>query len=287
MSGHSRQSGFSLAETLIALGVLTVGMLFIAGVFPVGIHFTYVSIDRTTSAVVADEAFAKVKLYAQRVPDDVNGVIPGFQTGHMRDFNDWFVEQTGSPSVDDHEMYWDDFAYPSIPAVNEYDKQYCWSALCRIVGEDRPDEKERMVQVTVFVSKRTGLSEKYYIPDWSYWPGSGYGIISSTAKLSPWPMPVKVEVTDSDSDNSLGDNELRIDRLQERVLINDGCRVVDDRTGRIYRVMERYPSPDDNIIVLDKDRPDGEEIEYVWVVPLAEVGGKSPSIAVYQKILRF
>ena len=58
--------GFSLAETLIALGILAVGMLFIAGVFPVAIRLTTISAERTTAAVVAEEAFAKVQLYGSR-----------------------------------------------------------------------------------------------------------------------------------------------------------------------------------------------------------------------------
>ena len=60
---YELKKGFSLAEVLIAVGIFAVAMMFIAGVFPVGIHFTTVSIERTTAAVIADEAFAKIKLY--------------------------------------------------------------------------------------------------------------------------------------------------------------------------------------------------------------------------------
>lgn len=290
MTGHSRQKGFSLAETLIALGVLTVGMLFIAGVFPVGIHFTYLSIDRTISACVADEAFAKVRLYMERALNDPceSASLEVFETEHLRDFNDWFAEET-----DDYELYWEDFAYPSIPSVNEVDKQYCWSALCRLIKSDSsvdPNEgiPERVVQVTVFVSKRMGPGEKYYIANYDEddFGEDDYGIIENWNDLFRWPMPVKVEV---DYSTGLEDNELRIvdvgGQPYEKNLINDGYRIVDDKTGRIYRVLERYPSTDDDIILLDKDRRG--EIDYVWVIPPAKLGGKSPCVAVYQKILRF
>jgi hypothetical protein len=288
MSRHSRKNGFSLAETLIALGVLTVGMLFIAGVFPVGIHFTYLSIDRTISACVADEAFAKVRLYMERALNDPceSASLEVFETEHLRDFNDWFAEET-----DDYELYWEDFAYPSIPSVNEVDKQYCWSALCRIVGEGDPNDTERMIQVTVFVNKRMGPGEKYYIANYDEddFGEDDYGIIENWNDLFHWPMPVKVEVRDSDSDSTLEDNELRMvdvsGQFYEKNLINDGYRIVDDKTGRIYRVLERYPTPDDDIILLDKDRQG--EIDYVWVIPPAKLGGKSSCVAVYQKILRF
>ena len=49
----------------MAVGIMAVGMVFIAGVFPVGIHFTTIATERTIAAVVADEAFAKIKLYAR------------------------------------------------------------------------------------------------------------------------------------------------------------------------------------------------------------------------------
>ena len=62
--------GFSLTECLLAIGILAVGMLFIAGVFPVGIHFTTVATERTIAAVVADEAFAKIRLYALGEPNN-------------------------------------------------------------------------------------------------------------------------------------------------------------------------------------------------------------------------
>src|SRR3989304_725254 len=61
--------GFSLTEVLLAMGTLAVGMLFIAGVFPVSIHFTTVASERTIAAAVADEAFAKIKLYGINFSD--------------------------------------------------------------------------------------------------------------------------------------------------------------------------------------------------------------------------
>ncbi len=59
-------NGFSLVEVLIAIGILAVGRLFVAGTFPVGIYFTAVASEKTTAAVVADEAFAKIQLYGFR-----------------------------------------------------------------------------------------------------------------------------------------------------------------------------------------------------------------------------
>jgi len=58
-----RQSGFSLTEVLLAVATLAVGMLFVAGTFLLGVHFSRISTERSIGAVVAEEAFAKIRLF--------------------------------------------------------------------------------------------------------------------------------------------------------------------------------------------------------------------------------
>jgi hypothetical protein len=83
----------------------------------------------------------------------------------------------------------------------------------------------------------------------------------------------------------------------DRTFVNDGCAIVDDRTGRIYRVLKRYAS-DDSRILLDRDwNDDAGGPEAVWVVPppiaagtlpgMKICSGRNPCIAVYQKEISF
>jgi prepilin-type N-terminal cleavage/methylation domain-containing protein len=125
--------GFSLTEVLIAVGLLAMGMLFIAGAFPVSIHFTTVATERTIAPIVADEAFAKIKLYG------VNLAILNYtnQTQYVL-------------SAAEH-------SYPSTPTAVPNYKQYWWSAICR-----RVDIND--VQVTVFVSRKAGATTTYPNP---------------------------------------------------------------------------------------------------------------------------
>ncbi len=61
MRKRDKNTGFSLTEVLLAIGILGIGLLLVAGVFPVAVHFTNVATERTMAAVIADEAFAHIE----------------------------------------------------------------------------------------------------------------------------------------------------------------------------------------------------------------------------------
>ena len=231
--GHNN-SGFSLMEVLLAVGTLAIGMIFIGGTFLTGVYFSTIATERTIAAVAADEAFAKIKLYGN-------------------DDESWLSELSASDCNNFSELVTIDaneFAYPSEP--NDIaGKQYFWSALCRRVGI----RSDRLVQVTVFVSRKVGSSITL-------------------------PVPVQVGVS------GVADSyELTITESEKISWINDGYTIVENTTGQIYRVIKRYAEQPDTIL-LDRDwaGPSGSII--VWVVPPAS-GGRGPCIAVYQKVIRF
>ena len=273
MNYKLKYSGFSLTEMLLAIGVLSVGMVFIAGVFPVAIHFMTISTERTIAAVVADEAFAKIKLYAHPDPagPDTNEInltaLPIAGHAYFRDIRVF----PAIGNIDPNE----EFTYPSTD-TDISQKHYCFSALCRLTAPN-----SRLVQVTVFINRKTGPILRYYAPDILPDPGTaGYGAVDFS-KAVDWPRPVKGAV-----DVTARSNELEIANDKEKTFFNDGCRILDNATGRIYRVMERYPPPDDDTILLDGDWQGGSPGN-VWVVPPPIGGGRYPCIAIYQKEIRF
>jgi len=264
-------NGFSLTEALFAIGTLAIGMLFIAGTFPVAIHFATIATERTIAAVVADEAFAKIRLYADPNEYNINDINMPYlsirwQTQTRFNDDDAFPATFG---IDPNE-----FAYPSDPRINVSEKKYYWSALCRRVA-DPITGPTRLVQVTVFVSRKVG-------------EGGRYRVRNSDRTLNQvgwfYPVPIDVNVV------QVGPDELSINFVDpvEKTFINDGYTIVDDRTGQIYRVLERYAGapPIDQVIKLD--RPwQGGPTGLVWVVPPPVNGGRYPCIAIYQKVIRF
>jgi hypothetical protein len=235
MAGKLEKSGFSLTEVLLSVATLAIGMSFIAGVFPVAIYLVTVSTERTTAAIVADEAFAKIELY--KVDSTWLSSAP---TNTCVDYNDVSLVRPNS----------DEYFYPST-ATGSAGKQYCWSALCRSVGA-------RDVQVTVFVCRKVGG-----------------GIVP----ISPQPVGV------SQISGKLRELSIKGDKS----LINDGYTLVENSTGDIYRVLERYSSPD-NVILLDKQWNPANIYSSpytIWVVPLPQLGGRYPCVGVFQKVIRF
>jgi hypothetical protein len=245
-------NGFSLTECLLAIGTIAVGMLFIAGVFPVGIHFNTIASERTIAAIVADEAFAKIRLYAAGNPIDANDDIA---------LGPLVIDQLknyGLPIVGINPI---EFAYPSDSNMDIDRKQFYWSALCRLT-EPRidPNDPRRLVQVTVFVCRKIGSGTTY--PGWAV----------------NWPVPVPVGVTSVPVPDTL--------QIDQPAFVNDGYTIVDNQTGQIYRVLERDADMPDMIVL---DRPWQGKIlpGLVWVVPPPIGGGRGPCIAVYQRVIRF
>lgn len=260
MKKRSRQQGFSLLETLLAVSALAVGMVFVAGTFMAGIYFTSLSTERTIAAVASDEALAKIRLYGLD-PDDPNLKTDGFVA---------YDELVSIPAAE--------FLYPSL--ADGAARQYSWMALCR-----RMSGGSRLVQVTVFVCRHAGTDARYWVR-----PSDSD---ASGLEQGPLPRPLRIAIG---QETDFAEDEVSIldtgasDEVDESVLASDGTMLVDDGTGQIYRVLQRYREPPDRVRLdrvwsgADIDSAAGAQ---VWVVPRPVAGGRSPLVAVYQEVLRF
>jgi len=259
MRRNARQHGFSLLETLLAVSTLAVGMLFVGGTFMTGIYLATVSTERTIATVVADEALAKIRLY---------GIIdPNLTADECTPYTELVsipASEMGYPSMDPNDAN-------SVP-------QYSWDALCRRLGPD-----SQLAQVTVFVSRLNGSNARYWVRD----PNS------EELEQTQMPRAVRIKVLqesgDEEDELTIGD-AVDSDETDEYLFVNDGATLIDAKTGEIYRVLERYVDPPEQIRL---DRPwEGDVLAepdggWVWVIPKPVEGGRSPGVAIYQEVVRF
>jgi hypothetical protein len=213
------------------------------------------------ATVVADEAFAKIRLYGvdMNSPAANPPNLGGLPAQGCADFV-WVsrCKFTTPPYL----KAMGEFLYPSDPDISEINKQYCWSALCRRASGSMPGET--LVQVTVFVNRLT-------------WAGATYP--NGGGSHQQWPAPVKVDITGAAS------NTLTINDAQ-KTLITSGSTIVEDTTGRIYRVLS-HDNLDVKKIYLDRQWVPVIGAISVWVMPPPVNGGRYPCVGVYQKEIIF
>ena len=229
MKNRRRQFGFSLVEVLMAVGVLTVGLLMVAGTFPVGIHLVAISTERTLGAVASDEAFAKIRLYGVD-ETKLNNSPP------CKDFYD----------VSKYTINDDEFLYPSDPSNDN--RVYSWSAICR---KNSSITNDTSAQITVFVSRRVSNALQYYGQDASYAPSG----------TSNWPLPNLIgSVTGNQGENNINVGAANIGYF------SDDSVIVDNANGKIYRVIELDQAA--GVIYLDRKLEDAVSGVWVVPVPI-------------------
>lgn len=170
----------------MAVGILSIGMLFIAGTFPTGLHLSTVAAERSIAAVAAEEAFTKIRLYGV----DMAAINANWTAGFCADYNNV------SPVL----INLNEFEYPSTTVQ----KKYYWRALCRKINADPLDTQ---VQVTVFVCRRSGT-------------GSGQGLAAVAVAREPAANELEIDAGQksliNDGDTIVDSETGQIYRILER-----------------------------------------------------------------------
>ncbi len=227
------KKAFSLTEVLMAAGILAIGFMLIAMIFPVGIKLTASATEKTIGVIAAKEAEAKLKLYADDpLTIDFRPINIRFRVDGPTGLNELMLfENVVAPASifftteryqnPDTLIYYNekfyDLLYPSrnycCPEHYPVDEQvdimryqthieeasYRWTALCARIGNT--NEVETLILVTRKISKNA----TFPIPERNTSAAAGvYGYvdkISDPATMSYpythpgyWPMPVRVDL---------------------------------------------------------------------------------------------
>jgi Tfp pilus assembly protein PilV len=288
---YVKQNGFSLAEALIATAILALGLVMIAMAFPVGVRLASISTERPVGVIAGNEAMAKMRLYGIKPftnPSDPNWPANTDGDAATNVYNTctdyWQVyaaaNTTGAMTVFEIN---DQRCYPSL-VPQPVERRYYWSALVRGINANTKE-----VQATVFVCRILGMSATYYDMD--------HTLASPLANNDNlWPVPVRVRVQASAiSPTSPKEIEVVIPSPldfapagAEYRFFTEGCFIVENSTGTIYRVTELKDKDNDatgvrETLVLDKNFPTTAGTLYdVWVVPPAVGSSRNPCIDVVQ-----
>jgi hypothetical protein len=175
----------------------------------------------------------------------------------------------------------DQRCYPSqVPQLDE--RRYYWSSLVRRADKNTGAGE---IQATVFVCRMLGMGSNYYT--------------STGSATGKWPVPVKVQVlipvltTPKEIRIVIPLTPFYLPDGAEYHFFSEGCMIVEDSTGMIYKVMEMKDNDGDaagikEILVLDKNfTPSTALPYYVWVVPPAIGSNRNPCIDVMQTVRTF
>ena len=255
-------AGFSLTEVMMAAGILAIGFMLIATLFPVGVKLISIATERTVAAVTADEAFAKIRIYGM---DPCN--LAAMATDELYDF-----AYVSGVVMDPCE-----FLYPSADLPDEQ-RSYNWSALCRKIADPC-----NSVQVTVFISRKAGAAAKFPDP-------------ANLASDIDYPKPIRISRFDIDYLPDVFVNEIYIhtDDTELAKYVVEGAMIVDNRTGRLMTVLSREPvggvvilEPDHRRLILAEAVEEDSLGDSFWVIPPARGGGRNPCIGVFQRVISF
>ncbi|HSV27402.1 MAG TPA: hypothetical protein VLH60_05865, partial [Sedimentisphaerales bacterium] len=305
---------------LIAIAILTIALVMVGASFPVGVAMTANVTDRTIAAVVADQAFAMIKLHGLRhldrpVNDSTSAWYrPSFMSGGELVRQEWipFEDVVGSPLPADAAAREAIFAYPSDPEfVRRGETAYYWSALCRR-ELDASGNPTRNVRVVVFVSRKI-LGPRIEYPLYFERQGENTTAVPPVT-LNQWPKPI-LTFRDNNGNQRFdgGDRPIfsqpsgldsRTVNIMhqpppvslppppvQRAYMQAGSFILEDTTGELYRITDRRDGPLSSTFTLDRPlvrKITGPGVNYkFWVVPPAIGTTRKPCIAVYQKVIKF
>ncbi len=268
-----RISAFSLAELMVAIGILGVGMLIIAAAFPVALDQTRQAIELQTSQAVFEEAINKIRTQIEWTDLEnyiVNSTGEGANStkyslalsgSEPRENRIWILDFSNS-ALNDNNEHTDFFYNNSTSAdfvdystgtshkndcVYTQDNTYAWLAVCQRLSAG-------MYKFWIFVVRDPA------------------GIGGTNSLKATFTSPISVNV----SGNKISFNSQPIpNKLQ--VLMGDD--------GNIYQVTET--SPISQTVMCDRNVDNVSELIFITSSAGNKLSRKAPTVWVYQTVINY
>ncbi len=320
MRRRKKQNGFSLTEVLLATGILAIGFVLIAMIFPAGIKLTSMAAEKTLGPAIAEEAAAKMRLAGLDLSRidlaNINTfyLFPGQRPVPVTDnpplrhldpqSEKYLYKKLILPTLDLADPAADliisnnanllyttiakDFLnkegiYPSVPAShNEPSPTQSMRYSWSAIYRGRGSIVSKQdIQAMIFVCRTSG-NKPYY--------GVLYDAVERRYVPVPnlkFPVPVPVYVTLTAS-NQLTIASSAVNTFfqpnEYKEFFRVGTELVDDKNGDVYKVIEMLSNGD---LRIDKNWQDMSPSAnpFIWVVPPAVGSQRNPCIGIYQAVL--
>jgi prepilin-type N-terminal cleavage/methylation domain-containing protein len=282
MKNTRYNKGFTLVEVMLAAAILVIGLMLVAGAFPVGIKLTAVATERTIGAIVSAEASAKIKLFGNpngpgQDPYGFDFDSPLFLSGGAIHFHEPGIFRNTLPAD-----FADEFAYPSANPNEK--KYYHWSGLVKHLGGTE-------IIATVFVTRVTGAGAKYPSPYNSSTVDTPkpirFGVDQSVLPASPGGFVDELLINDYPYTTTL-DETTRIGHIADGAVL--AMVIPSSPEVQLFKILEVNRDSTDagygTIKLVDKIFSTDVN-HHFWVIPTAVGSSRNPCIAVYPETITF
>ena len=299
-----QRPAFSLAEIMIAIGILGVGMLMVAATFPVGLDQCRIVSEQTIAPLVAEDAFQRLRLLlaepdsSKRIPDsvtnptqwqygfrealvkasapDVHAYLPNDDPINAKSWiwlNEWLFAPYVLPNGTTQPRGAGTRFYPSISASYQASTNR-WLLPLRTDAAGQP----QLVEPPYTWS---ALYRKYANADQTYVQFFVFVNRRGTTWPKDWPRTAKVNEDEhswTPADPVLPGPLLDADgKPLDMAKFSDGAFLVSSPDGNILRIKE--VNRRENTITLDR----APGVSEFWFIEADPATGQSPCIGVYSR----
>jgi len=287
---------FSLVEVLVAIGILGLGLIMVASIFPVGADWTRQNIDESIAAQLARNAAALIQ--SKYTATDLTSAT-GLQSPYtMVQAIPGLTQSASGTDMPKLTIYERAFQYGSSSSVmtDPRNAQYFWTALIRltpgtisfdhITAANCPTYRQFDLYILVF--KKGDLKQQFTTAATALLPMDSAAAIPTYTWASTTCSFGHTRVRSTDSPTTLDETFVPLVLVTSK--FNDvpmGSQAIGTISGTVFRTIPSSPYTNLGVTMTDGNTPPTSFLEPVAFVPPADGTTRSPLIYIYQTKVSF